>query len=29
LFGLQRTFTFSVFGLGALGLNRSVAFGLP
>jgi hypothetical protein len=28
LFGLQRAFTFSAFGLGALGLNRSVAFGL-
>jgi hypothetical protein len=28
LFGLQRAFTFSAFGPGALGLNRSVAFGL-
>jgi hypothetical protein len=28
LFGLQRAFTFSAFDLGALGLNRSVAFGL-
>ena len=28
LFGLRRAFTFCAFGLGALGLNRSVAFGL-
>jgi len=28
LFDLRRAFTFCGFGLGALGLNRSVAFGL-